>query len=339
MIDFDELFLATQELATKSTNKHVVVIGDAMLDRFYYGRTTRQSPEANCNVIVVDRTVMCAGGAANAAIGVSLLGPQVTFISLVGDDNEGSILKSLIASESITSLLITDSTRPTSVKTRIFDSDTQLARIDIESSENISTSFQDEIMIALRESGTMIDALLISDYDKGLLTPELTRQVIEFANTRNIPVVVDPKGIDYSKYSFSTVITPNVRELELGSSVLQSDTLSMDNGVARLIKDTQESSSFIITRGFQGMSLYRPPGSYRIDVEAHECNPVDVTGAGDCVVSVVTGCLAAGIELEVAMKLANLAAAISVSYPGTHPVGIADILAAAKARSIKRHTL
>ncbi len=297
------------DLQARLRGVRVLVVGDAMLDRYLFGEVERISPEAPVPVVRVTRDEERLGGAANVALNVKALGPAVSLITVVGQDEPAQRLEALLRERCIECLLGRDPQLYTSVKLRVIGRAQQLVRVDFENMPD------HEIL-----SGMLADfdravpqcaAVVFSDYGKGGLTH--IPRMIERARAAGRPVLVDPKGADYARYAGATVVTPNRAELALVIGPWSSET-ELEERVAKL-RQTHRLEALLLTRSEEGMSLFDAAGHLRIG--AHTREVFDVTGAGDTVIATLAAMMAAGVPLREAMPIANRAAGIVVGKFGT----------------------
>ena len=287
----------------------VLVVGDAMLDRYLFGEVERISPEAPVPVVRVTREEDRLGGAANVALNVRALGPVVTLITVVGDDEPARRLERLLAERGIEGRLGRDPQLYTSVKLRVIGRAQQLVRVDFENQPDheVLAGMLTDFEHSLGECG----AVIFSDYGKGGLTH--ISNMIERAHATGRPVLVDPKGDDYTRYAGATAVTPNRAELAqvIGS---WSSEQQLEERVGNL-RRVHRLDALLLTRSEEGMSLFDAHGHVRIGAQAREV--FDVTGAGDTVIATVAAMLAAGLSLREAMPIANRAGGIVVGKFGT----------------------
>ncbi len=301
----------------------VLIVGDLMLDEYVSGTVQRISPEAPVPVVEYGRSESRLGGAANAAANVQALGGEVTLIGVVGTDAAAGELGSALARVGVTAHLCTDAARPTTKKTRVVAQQQQIVRIDYESKSPIDGATHAEVLAAIEADLALTQALVLSDYAKGVLTPEVARAAIGMARGRRIPVVVDPKGHDFSIYRGATLITPNLHELERAAALPTRNLAEITTAALRLLANLADTS-LLVTRGAEGMTLFDARGP-RHHVPATAREVYDVTGAGDTVVATVALALAADVDLPLAMEIASLAAGIAVSRRGTTTVSAAEL--------------
>ena len=287
----------------------LLVVGDVMLDRYWFGEVNRISPEAPVPIVKVERTEERPGGAANVARNAAALGVRTVLLSVVGDDEAGRSLKTLVEREGVNALLHKDASIDTTVKLRVLGRQQQLMRIDFE------TSPSHEVLLGkLAEYKTLLndcDVVILSDYGKGGLTH--IAQMISLARSQNKLVLVDPKGDDYSKYHGATVVTPNRSELRevVGRWASEIELLAK----AQALREALGVSALLVTRSEEGMSLFEASGVLHEPAKAREV--FDVSGAGDTVIAVLAAMLGCGATLADAMHVANLAAGIVVGKLGT----------------------
>jgi D-beta-D-heptose 7-phosphate kinase / D-beta-D-heptose 1-phosphate adenosyltransferase len=303
----------------KFGDRRVLVAGDLMLDEYLWGRVERISPEAPVAVVDVQRETRTLGGAGNVVNNLVALGARVEVLGLVGDDHPGEWLRlELDRLEAGVAGVFVDPERRTSRKTRIIGGAQQVVRIDRETRTPAGSGFVAAARQFLSEHLPQIDAIVLSDYAKGVLTPELLTELITQGRRQGIPVVVDPKGSDYSGYAGATVITPNRREAELaaGRSLDRWEDLV---GAGNRLREELSLEHLLITLGAEGMLLFsqgRP--EVHLTTEAQEV--FDVSGAGDTVAAVMALGLAGRGGALAAAQLANLAAGVVVGKVGTAPV-------------------
>jgi D-glycero-beta-D-manno-heptose-7-phosphate kinase len=306
----------------------VLVVGDVMLDRYWYGEVERISPEAPVPVVKVQRTEERPGGAANVALNAAALGAQVALLSVVGTDEAGTSLERLIAARGISTSLHRDEKLATTVKLRVIGRNQQLLRADFE------TAPSHEVLAGkLVEFEAMLercDALVLSDYGKGGLAH--IARMIELARARKRIVLVDPKGDDYSKYHGATVITPNRAELREVVGQWKNDADFVRR--AEALRAELALAALLVTRGEDGMALFEEGGMREESAQAREV--YDVTGAGDTVIGTLAVLLAAGATMHEAVRVANHAAGIAVGKFGTavvHPDELVNDLEASTGRT------
>ena len=299
----------------------VLVVGDAMLDRYWFGAVDRISPEAPVPVVRVNpgKEQERLGGAANVAWNVQSLGARVSLLTAVGDDEHGHRLEALLAKTGIESLFKKDPRLTTTVKLRIIGRSQQLLRVDFEEEPDHEVLHD---MLTLYEGAlTVSNAVLFSDYGKGGLThiPDM----IKAASTQGRAVLVDPKGSDYRRYKGATVITPNRSELAQVIGAWKSEAQLHER--AQALRKSLGIRALLLTRSEEGMSLFDDAGHLQVPAEAREV--FDVTGAGDTVIATLAALLACGLGVREAMPFANRAGGIVVGKFGTASVGYDELFA------------
>lgn len=299
---------------------HVLVVGDVMLDRYWFGDVSRISPEAPVPVVHVQRTEERPGGAANVARNIAALGGKATLLSVVGDDEAGRTLAYLLEVDRVNTIFHKDSSQPTTVKLRVIGRQQQLLRIDFETPPSHEV-LQDK----LGEFESLVDGVdivILSDYGKGGLTH--VANMISAAKRHGKRVLVDPKGDDYARYRGATLLTPNRSEFrEVAGRWGNDSELSQK---AEALRRDLELDALLVTRSEEGMSLFTPVGATHEPTRAREV--FDVSGAGDTVIATMGLMLAAGLTLTDAMHCANLAAGIVVGKLGTATASREELLAA-----------
>jgi len=304
----------------------VLVVGDAMLDRYVYGTVERISPEAPVPIVRVDRDVAMPGGAGNVVRNLTALGAAVAFVSVVGDDQAGSDLTGLVGGQpGVEPWLLVQSGRTTTVKTRYFASGQQLLRSDQEVRAPISDKLADRMLRIARDAMVATSVTIISDYQKGTVSASTSAALIAAARASGRKVIVDPKGSDYARYAGADIITPNRRELAEATG-MPVDTEADIDAAAKALRDRHGFGAVLVTRSEDGMTLLDENGPQHFPAEAAEV--FDVSGAGDTVVATLAAGVAVGLELPVAVRLANIAAGIVVGKIGTAVARASDLLAA-----------
>ncbi|MBK9605506.1 MAG: D-glycero-beta-D-manno-heptose-7-phosphate kinase [Betaproteobacteria bacterium] len=300
---------AYDEFRERIAASRVLVAGDVMLDRYWFGEVERISPEAPVPVVHVSRTDERPGGAANVARNAASLGAQVTLLSVVGDDEPGRILDGLLRASRVRPMFQVDPGFSTIVKLRVISRQQQLLRIDFE------TPPGNEILAAkLAEYEALlpdVDVVILSDYGKGGLTH--IARMIELARTHRIPVLVDPKGEDFSKYAGATLLTPNRAEFRQVAGRWNGE--AEFGAKAQALRQRLDLTGLLVTRSEEGMTLFVAGATHHTPTLAQEV--FDVSGAGDTVIATLGVMIAAGADLPVAVGVANHAAGIVVGKLGT----------------------
>ena len=304
-----------QELA----KARVLVVGDAMLDRYWHGAVDRISPEAPVPVVKVAREEERIGAAANVAYNITTLGAQASFLGVVGDDEPGRRLEALLRETGIAAHLKRDPGLRTTVKLRVIGRQQQLLRMDFENEpDHDALASQAQ---AFDRLAPMHDAVLFSDYGKGGLA-HITA-MIHTARARKKAVLIDPKGSDYSRYAGATVITPNRAELQQVVGAWRNADELRDK--AQKLRQALELDALLVTLGEDGMTLFDAQGDAHVQAQAREV--FDVTGAGDTVIATLAAFIAAGLSPREAMPLANKAGGIVVGKFGTATVSYEELFA------------
>jgi D-beta-D-heptose 7-phosphate kinase / D-beta-D-heptose 1-phosphate adenosyltransferase len=321
MFDFEQRM---PELADQT----VLCIGDLMLDDFVYGEVARISPEAPAPVIGVSRQEVVIGGAGNVARNIASLGARCLFVAVVGEDETGLRLSSALSAEPrIESYLVRDGSRPSTRKVRFVSEhfSTHLLRADWELARPVDAAHEQAAIGHALALLPRADAVVLSDYAKGVLTPRVIRAVVEAAQDLHKPLIVDPKGNDYARYRGATVITPNSKEL---SDVMRRTVLGDDEvaAAAEELRRAISSRAVLVTRSEQGMTL-AAEGAAPVHVPAYPVKVRDVSGAGDTVVATLALLLAMGAGFEAATRAANAAAAVAVGKRGTAAVSAQELRA------------
>jgi D-beta-D-heptose 7-phosphate kinase/D-beta-D-heptose 1-phosphate adenosyltransferase len=314
-----------RKIAAGLPRTHILIVGDAMLDKFIAGRVTRISPEAPVPVVTFDHESHRIGGAANVAHNITALGGIATLVAVTGRDDAATTLAHECRDAGIAPAFISDASRPTTTKVRIVtERNQQVARIDYEAEADIADEVEQRVVSAVQQHAAVAAAIVVSDYLKGCVTARVMQATVAAAKERGIPVLVDPKipHIDY--YAGVTVITPNHQEAEIATN-MRVRTEEDARIAARVFRERASCSAVLMTRGDQGMWLLG-------DVEGHlpaaAREVSDVTGAGDTVIATLALTLAAGASLVEAARFANEAAGIVVAKFGPAVVTPAELLRA-----------
>ena len=297
---------------------HVLVVGDLMLDRYWHGASSRISPEAPVPVVNVEQTEDRPGGAGNVALNMAALGCRVSLVSVVGDDEAGQILYERLRVAKIHTNLQISSTKPTITKLRVVSRNQQLLRMDFEEKfdERDSSEFVSKVQSLIERT----NALVLSDYAKGSL-PDC-QALIRIARDAGVPVLVDPKGKDFTRYRGATLLTPNFHEFESVVGKCANEQEVVDKGEA--LMQELDLQALLVTRGEQGMTLLRHHQP-ELHLPARAREVFDVTGAGDTVIATLAAVLSAGQTLPEATAMANLAAGIVVGKMGTATVSAPEL--------------
>lgn len=298
----------------------ILVAGDVMLDRYYWGDVRRISPEAPVPIVKIDEITETLGGAGNVANNLVCLGCNVTVIGVCGKDEAGDTLQQLLSSKGICSRLVVDPARPTITKTRIMAKKQQMMRLDQEQTHELDGMITDQIRLNVEQALADVQAVILSDYGKGMFaSADITQNIITQARQRDLPVLVDPKGVDWRRYVLASCITPNKTEFEgvAGIALENNDRLLVQ--MAQQIRSRFKVAWLLITRGSKGMCLVGESGeALMIPAKAREV--FDVSGAGDTVIATLAASLAGGMTFPEAAHTANLAAGLVVGKVGTQPI-------------------
>jgi D-beta-D-heptose 7-phosphate kinase/D-beta-D-heptose 1-phosphate adenosyltransferase len=320
-----------ESLFNRAINVRILVVGDLMLDEYLWGKAERISPEAPVQVVEVTREDVRLGGAGNVINNLVALGCKVTALSVIGGDDNGVLLRHAFTGKGVdVSGVFEDPMRSTSKKTRVVAANQQIVRIDRETKDSISVEFEDRIIEFVKARGNEFQVILVSDYAKGVVTQRILEGIIAVARRVNLPVAIDPKGSDYSKYRGASILTPNRKEAEIAAGITIADDESLKEAALTLLRQV-ELDAILITRSEKGMSLF-PSGGEEVHIPTVAREVYDVTGAGDTVLAVLGLALACGMDFADAARLANVAAGIAVGKIGTSTVAPAEIIDAVSQR-------
>ncbi len=308
------------------TGRTVVVIGDVMVDRYIWGDARRISPAAPVPVVRQRRTTCMLGGGANVARNLAAAGARAHLIGLVGEDETAKIFRNLLREMKVVGKgIITDSSRPTSLKTSILAQGQQLLRFDVEEPGIPSPDLQQELIEAIRNQGQEAEAIVISDYAKGVVEPAIIEAAVEVARTRGIPLIVDPKSADFRRYKGADYLTPNLKEASEAAGIAISGDAQIELEGRKLLR-RYKGKGLIITRSGEGFSLITSKLHLTHPAQAREV--LDETGCGDTFIAHLALGLAAGWEAESAAMLANTAASLTAGKVGSSVVSPEELAAA-----------
>ncbi len=296
-------------LKTRLNKARVLVVGDVMLDRYWFGDVSRISPEAPVPIAKIDHIDQRAGGAANVARNIVALGGQAVLLSVIGDDEAGDQLQQLMQHNQVQTHFLRDKTIATTVKLRVVARNQQLIRLDFEDAP--THEVLNSVTRQYRDLLADCDVVILSDYGKGGLTHVTT--MIEWARQAGKPVLIDPKGDDYEKYAGATLLTPNRAELRQVTGSWQDEVALTEK--AQALREHLGLQALLLTRSEEGMTLFREGEPHHQPTQAREV--FDVSGAGDTVIGAMGLAMAAGLDLPEAMRLANAAAGVVVAKLGT----------------------
>ena len=319
MIDELKNFVANGISACK-----VLVIGDVMLDKYYFGEVTRISPEAPVPIAHVLEVKETLGGAANVVHNLALLGAQTSIIGQVGADNHGEIFLSKLKKLGVDYSGVIETSKPTTTKIRVISGHQQMIRLDFEDAKSLDTADEKLLLEKFFERLPEVDAVIISDYGKGVCTKKICREIINASRAQKKFVIVDPKGDKWQKYFDASFITPNLKEL---NAILPKSISNVDAQIeesAQKVIDEFNLSGLLVTRSAAGLSLIADKKIAHIKARAQEV--FDVSGAGDTVIAVFALALAGKIDAEAAAYLANVAAGVVVAKVGTYALNREELL-------------
>ena len=307
----------------------LLVVGDLMLDEYLWGEVDRISPEAPVQVVAIQKEDFALGGAGNVVNNVVALGGKVSAVGVIGTGRNGQLLLNMFNDLGVnTKGIIQEPGRITTQKTRIIAANQHVLRIDRETQQDISITSLEEITRFIEDKMPDIDVILISDYGKGLITESMLSRMTASAKNHNKMIIVDPKGLDFSKYSGVSLLTPNKKEAALASGVDIFDESSLEKAAHKILQHI-DIDMLLITCGKDGMVLFeRNKKPFRIEAEARQV--FDVSGAGDTVLAVLGVAVASGISIQNSVVMANTAAGIVVGKVGTATVSKPELLSAMK---------
>lgn len=307
------------ELLESFQSKTIAVVGDVMLDRYFWGSVKRISPEAPVPIVDVESESARLGGAANVAHNIHSLGGKALLVGVVGNDSSGELLLNIMKENGFaTDGIIRDEKRPTTVKTRIIAHHQHVVRIDREMRTNISDSVLQRIIDFVRSNISRIDAIILEDYNKGVVTTTLIHQLIELANQHNKIITADPKFNNFFEYRNVTVFKPNTIEVEKALN-RKLDTEEHVTSAGNELLKRLDAQSVLITQGEKGMMLFERNGDLT-HVPARAMKVADVSGAGDTIISTLTIALAGGANAKEACSLANFAGGVVCGEVGVVPI-------------------
>jgi len=321
----EQLHEVIQEIEQKWADKRLLVVGDVMLDKYIWGEVSRISPEAPVPVVRATHRREQPGGAANVAMNIAKLGAQVEVIGFTGGDDGERLLAECLRANGIAPRFVVSDGFPTITKQRILGGQQQMLRLDNERIGPRALGDYDRLLENVLAHLPGCDAVVLSDYAKGVLTAEICQEVIRAARGMDIPVLVDPKSADFARYRGATTVCPNLGEL---AAVLHMDTRDLKPllEAAETLVQELDLEFLTATLGEKGIALVRPGNRFLAPAVARQV--FDVSGAGDTVIAVLALCLASALKAETAVELANVAAGIVVGKVGTVPVEKHELLAA-----------
>ena len=305
----------------------IIVVGDVMLDLYYWGEVSRISPEAPVPVVRIKNKTRTLGGAGNVALNLMGIQCQTYLLGIKGKDMAGQWLSSILERKNIPHLLVQDENHSTTTKTRIVGQGQQLLRLDEETLRALSEDARSKMLEHFEQILPNAGAVILSDYGKGVLLGDMAQAIIKPCIKRGIPVFVDPKGDQWQRYHGATCITPNLSEFLLFSGCTNADDVDEMERCARAVIEQLGLTYLMITKGPQGMSLFgRDVSPMHIPTEAREV--FDVSGAGDTVIATLAAAYSLGISMSEAARLTNIAAGVVVGKLGTQPIQSIDLKSA-----------
>jgi rfaE bifunctional protein kinase chain/domain len=319
--------MSTQDLFAAFNGKRILVLGDVMIDAYQYGQVNRMSPEAPVPVLDFEKEEQRIGGAGNVALNISALGAEPYIASVIGTDAAGQQLKALFSAANINlQALVSSNERRTTIKTRVLSNSKQLLRIDTEDTHDLSSS--EEIQLKAQINflfSAGLDGIILEDYNKGVLSPNLISWIIQEAQQRNIPTAVDPKKKNFLSYTGCTLFKPNLKEIKEGLELdfnYKQNPAALNAALVQLQAQLQNKYTFV-TLSEDGVQLF--DGEQQFHFPAHLRNISDVSGAGDTVVATACLCLVCGASQQIA-SIANLAGGLVCETPGVVPINKNQLL-------------
>jgi D-beta-D-heptose 7-phosphate kinase/D-beta-D-heptose 1-phosphate adenosyltransferase len=307
----------------KSHKPNILVIGDLMIDHYLWGSSNRISPEAPVQVVDVKNESAVLGGAGNVINNLKVFGSDISVVSVIGDDNNGKELISYLENIGVdTSYLVIENDRKTTKKSRVIASNQQIIRFDSEDKVDISLLSQGLLRENIKSIIQSIDIIILSDYGKGVLSKEITKQIIELANSYNKRVLVDPKGDDYTKYTGAYLLTPNKKEASQATKINIIDENSLLSAT-KYLKDNYALKYSVITLSEDGVSVYHDNNLHVVPTVAKEV--YDVTGAGDTVIASLAFALSSGMDIYKSLEFSNYCAGVVVSKIGSATASLDEV--------------
>ncbi|MEN9743942.1 MAG: hypothetical protein RLZZ65_1747 [Bacteroidota bacterium] len=320
--------MSTQDLFAAFNGKRILVLGDVMIDAYQYGQVNRMSPEAPVPVLDFEKEEQRIGGAGNVALNISALGAEPYIASVIGTDAAGQQLKALFSAANINlQALVSSNERRTTIKTRVLSNSKQLLRIDTEDTHDLSSS--EEIQLKAQINflfSAGLDGIILEDYNKGVLSPNLISWIIQEAQQRNIPTAVDPKKKNFLSYTGCTLFKPNLKEIKEGLELdfnYKQNPAALNAALVQLQAQLQNKYTFV-TLSEDGVQLF--DGEQQFHFPAHLRNISDVSGAGDTVVATACLCLVCGASPQQIASIANLAGGLVCETPGVVPINKNQLL-------------
>ncbi len=310
--------LSIKNILDSFRRKRIAVIGDIMLDKYIFGHVSRISPEYPVPVVDVTHEDHRLGGAANVALNTLSLGAETMLIGITGADSNREILLDLFRNRGLaTEGLVCDPSRPTTCKTRILSQNHHITRVDFESRKEVDNEIEQAILGSFDAILDSIDAIVLEDYNKGLLSSQIIQHIITSAQQRNVPVLVDPKLRNFFAYKGCSVFKPNLLEMAASLGIVLHNNDDEVEQACRLLHEKIKAETIIVTRGEKGMTIYN--GSFT-HIEATSLEVADVSGAGDTVIGTLALGAASGVDIVTNATIANLAAGTVCQEVGAVPV-------------------
>lgn len=304
------------------SDSKILVIGDLMLDIFYYGKSFRKSPEAPVPVIEDADIRNILGGALNVANNIKNLGGNVSIIGMLGEDKEAQIINDLLEKENISNTgIIKNKNFKTISKKRIFSNNIQIARIDKED-QNYKFNFTDKDISQIKKQISSCDILILSDYNKGFLSEDLIPIIIDIARSNNVKIIVDPKKLNFASYKGASIITPNLKEIQDATGITIANQKHLID-ICKKIVNEHDFEHIVATKSEDGISIISKTEDHHISGKL--VNNPDVSGAGDTVIAALALGLSVGLDIYSSANIANIAAGLVVAKEGTSVVSISEL--------------
>lgn len=319
---------AVENILNTARGKQIAVIGDLMMDHYFWGNVSRISPEAPVPVIDVERESFHFGGAANVVLNLQALGIEPIMCGVIGNDSNGNKFKAIAEELCLSTIgLYSDKDRPTTVKTRIIGNNQQIARIDMEVRNSINSHIE-EFFINFIDGLPKLDSIIFADYNKGVITKKLISDIISIAKRKCIPIYVDPKFNNFFDYKDITLFKPNRKEASTALGFDIKSEIDIDNA-GKILLEKLNCENILLTLGSNGMKLFSKNG-YSSHIPTNARHIADVSGAGDTAISTLAAAIAGGASVEESALLANFASGIVCEKPGIVTITIDELLEAVK---------
>lgn len=319
------------DILDRLNRTRVMVVGDVMLDRYWSGNASRLSPEAPVPVVALREVSDIPGGAANVAANIAGLGAEAVLVGLVGDDEAAGSLRAALKHHNISDkFLVACPSRPTTTKTRVVVHNQQIARVDNELDIPPTKNEEDEVLKHVADAIEKVNAVALSDYAKGCLSPRLISAIIAEARKHGKLILVDPKSRDLSKYNGATLLTPNLAEAFDAAGIERTSSDRIDEAAVAILGATTVES-LLVTLGEHGMKLFGRDGK-SVHFPSRARQVYDVTGAGDTVVALLAAAIGSGADMHAAIEFANVGAGLAVEKAGTAIVSSDELRAAIEGR-------